>query len=411
MKKHARTLILILGALGLAASVAALYVHYRLLVDPSYTSFCDVSETVSCEAVVTSRFGSVLGVPVAAGGAIWAALVLLLGAVGMRQPQSDQASRVAGYIFILSTIGLAAVLYLGYASFFVLRQMCPLCMAMYVSVIGLFIVSGAAASDLSALPARLGADVRAAFGSPMNATLAGVWLVAALVLVGTFPREQPVAEAVAAPVAMPTETLGAEEVTQFESWLGSQPRVELGVPSEGAKVVVVKFNDYQCPACRQAYIAYKAIQQKYESQYPGQVAFVSVDYPLESECNTGGIHSSACEAAVAVRLARTKNRHREMEQWLFDNQDTLTRDRVKEGLADVAQVTDFDAQYSTVLQGVRADAQLGQKLQINGTPTFFINGIRIASTLRPAYFDAAIAYELKRATGSNASAAAGTTKP
>ena len=178
-----------------------------------------------------------------------------------------------------------------------------------------------------------------------------------------------------------------------------QPRAELGVPANGARVVVVKFNDYQCPACRQAYIAYRAIQQKYESQYPGQVAFVNVDYPLESECNTGGIHSAACEAAVAVRLARTRNRDREMEAWLFDNQATLTRDSVKEGLAEIAQVTDFDAQYSSTLEAVRTDAQLGQKLQINGTPTFFINGIRIASTLRPSYFDAAIAYELKRAQG------------
>ena len=85
-----------------------------------------------------------------------------------------------------------------------------------------------------------------------------------------------------------------------------------------------------------------------------------------------------------------------MEAWLFDNQPTLTRDSVKAALADIAEVTDFDAKYATVLNEVRSDAQLGQKLQINGTPTFFINGIRIASTLRPSYFDAAIAYELKR---------------
>src|SRR5919109_5347998 len=84
MKKHARTLIIILGALGLAASVAALYVHYWLLADPSYTSFCDVSETISCEAVLTSRYGSLFGIPVAVGGAIWSALVLLLGVFGMR---------------------------------------------------------------------------------------------------------------------------------------------------------------------------------------------------------------------------------------------------------------------------------------------------------------------------------------
>ena len=88
-------------------------------------------------------------------------------------------------------------------------------------------------------------------------------------------------------------------------------------------------------------------------------------------------------------------------QWLFDNQATLTRDRVKEGLEEIAQVTDFDAQYNSTLEAVRTDAQLGQKLQINGTPTFFINGIRIASTLRPSYFDAAIAYELKRTQGAS----------
>jgi protein-disulfide isomerase len=161
-------------------------------------------------------------------------------------------------------------------------------------------------------------------------------------------------------------------------------------------VVVVKFNDYQCPACRQAHIAYRGIQQKYATSYPGQVAFVNLDYPLEAECNQGGIHASACEAAVAVRLARAKNRGPEMEEWLFANQETLTRDRVKEGLNEIAQVTDFDARYNEMLAGVRTDAQLGQKLQITGTPTFFINGIRIGSTLRPSYFDAAIAHELQK---------------
>jgi len=443
MKTHARPLIVILASVGLAASVAALYVHYRLLADPSYTSFCDVSETVSCEAVLTSRYGSLFGIPVAVGGAIWSALVLLLGVFGMgssagapmggparaghhdpggpakagrhdrpgkggpgtpaaqRAMEPDnRAGRVAGYIFILSTLGLASVLYLGYASFFILRQACPLCMAMYVAVIGLFIVSGGAASELSALPGALGRDLRAVTARPVGSTLAIALAVASVGLVAWFPREAPVAEtAGAAPVALPTEMLGPEETQAFEAWLAAQPRVTLDVPSGGARVVVAKFNDYQCPACRQAYIAYKAIQQKYETQFPGQVAFVNVDYPLESECNTGGIHAAACEAAVAVRIARGRNRAAEMEEWLFDNQPGMTRDTVKQALADIAQVTDFDEQYATVLDEVRKDAQLGQKLQINGTPTFFINGIRIASTLRPAYFDAAIAWELKQASG------------
>jgi protein-disulfide isomerase len=217
--------------------------------------------------------------------------------------------------------------------------------------------------------------------------------------VAFFPREDAPADVASAPVAAPTETLGADEVAQFAAWLDAQPRVELGVPANGARVVVVKFNDFQCPACRQAYLAYKGIQQKYESAYPGQVAFVNVDYPLEAECNQGGIHAAACEAAVAVRLARAKNRGPAMEEWLFNNQELLTRDTVKQALTEIAQVTDFDARYTETLGAVRADAQLGQKLQITGTPTFFINGIRIGSTLRPAYFDAAIEHELKKASG------------
>ena len=396
MKTHARTLIIVLAALGLGASVAALYVHYQMLADPTYTSFCDVNETVSCEAVLTSQYGSVAGVPVAAGGAIWSALVLLLAVFGMTPARSDKAEAVAGYIFVLSTIGLAGVLYLGYASFFILRQMCPLCMTMYVAVIGLFVVSGAAASGLGALPARIGRDLKVAVSSPVAATLAIVWLVASVSLVAFFPREAPVADVAAEP-AVPTETLGADEISQFTAWMDVQPREDLGIPANGAKVMVVKFNDYQCPACRQAYIAYRSLQQSMEMKYPGQVAFVNVDYPLESECNQGGIHSAACEAAVAVRLAKAKNRGPEMEAWLFSNQEGLTRDRVKDALNEVAQVTDFDERYTEVLAAVRADAQLGQKVQITGTPTFFINGIRIGSTLRPAYMEAAIEHELKRA--------------
>jgi uncharacterized membrane protein len=396
MKKHARTLILLLAAAGLAASIASLYVHYRLIADPTYTSFCDVSATVSCETVMTSRFGYLFGVPVAVGGAIWSAAVLLLGVFGMRPTGSEKAGRVAGYIFVLSTVGLAAVLYLGYASFFVLRQMCPLCLTMYAAVIGLFVVSGAAASDLSVLPRRVGRDVQDVLSGPASAAAAGALLVAAVGLILWFPAEQRASATVISDAPAPTEVLGAEETAQFEAWLAMQPRADLGIPANGARVVVAKFNDFQCPACRQAYVAYRSIEEKYERDYPGQVAFVNVDYPLESECNTGGIHGAACEAAVAVRLARERNRHKEMEAWLFDNQSTLTRDTVKAALADIAQVDDFDAKYATVLNEVRSDAQLGQKLQINGTPTFFINGIRIASTLRPSYFDAAIAYELKR---------------
>jgi protein-disulfide isomerase len=271
---------------------------------------------------------------------------------------------------------------------------------MYVSVIGTFIVSGAAAAPVSSLASSAGRDLRALRTSPFALTLAAVWLIGSVAVVAAFPREGTTAVSASASEPAPTEPieqLTAEERAEFERWLSAQQRITLDVPADGARVVVVKFNDYQCPACRQTYIAYKGLKAKWEAQSNGQVRFVSVDYPLDTECNTGGIHGAACEAAVAVRLAKAKNRGEAMEEWLFDNQARLTRDVVEEGVREVAQVTDFDEQYAKTLEAVRADAQMGQRAQITGTPTFFINGIRIGGGLRPAYFDAAIEYELKRA--------------
>jgi len=126
MKAYVRPAIIVLALAAFGASVAALYVHYKLVTSPGYSSFCDISATVSCQQVLESSYGRVAGIPVAAGGAIWSALVLLLGVFGLRQPKSETAPRVASYIFVLATLGLAAVFYFAYASFFVLRQACPL---------------------------------------------------------------------------------------------------------------------------------------------------------------------------------------------------------------------------------------------------------------------------------------------
>jgi uncharacterized membrane protein len=102
MTKYARPLILALALLALGASIAALYVHYRVIKDPTYSSFCDINETVSCEAVLQSPYATVRGAPVAAGGVIWSALVLLLAARGMRRDKPDEYAAASAYIFVLA---------------------------------------------------------------------------------------------------------------------------------------------------------------------------------------------------------------------------------------------------------------------------------------------------------------------
>src|SRR5438132_2605277 len=398
MTKYARPIILVLALAALGASIAALYVHYRIIKDPTYQSFCDISETVSCEAVLESSYATVRGVPVAAGGVIWSTLVLLIAGVGMRRQNPDAYAAAAGYVFVLATAGLSAMLYLGYASFFVIGKMCPLCMTVYVSVVGIFLVSGGISMALSALPSRLPRDVKAIVTSPTAAVIALLFIAGSASLVAFFPRaEEQTVTASGEVYTPPTETIDPDQLTEFNKWIDSQPRVSVPVPANGAQVLIVKFNDYQCPSCRQAYMEYKGIVAKYQND--PKVRFVTMDFPLDSECNTAGIHPAACEAAAAVRMAKARGKGPEMEEYFFSNQEKMTPTWVKDSVRKIANVTDFDAQYPKVLEQVKADATLGRQLDVQGTPTFFVNGIKV-NTLRPVFFEALIEHELKKENAS-----------
>jgi protein-disulfide isomerase/uncharacterized membrane protein len=398
MTTRAARLALVCALVGFGASVAAAYVHYRLLYDPRYLSFCDVNATISCTEVYLSRFSTVRGIPVAIFGALWFVVAGLLSASGMTARASVRES-VPGYLFVLSTLALAVVLYLGYASFVVLKAICLLCLITYAAVVGLFLVSGAATTfPMTTLPRRALNDLRVFARSPLAITIALLFFAGAGTTLAFFPREG--ASQGGATTAAPQPT--PDQRSEFERFYVAQPRVPIVVPTEGAKVLIVKFNDFQCPPCRQSHLAYMPILEKYEAEHPGAVRYVLKDYPLDSECNAnimgGGPHPAACEAAAAVRLARLHNREKPMIDWLFANQPQLTPPLVRQAAHDTGGVSDFDAKYASTLELVKGDIALGKQLGVKSTPTFFINGVKLEGALPPQYFDQAIAYELSHAS-------------
>jgi uncharacterized membrane protein/protein-disulfide isomerase len=419
MTKTTARLALAFALLGLGASTVAAYTHYRLVTDASYLSFCDVSATVSCTEAYSSRFGSVGGVPVAVFGTLWFAVAVLLAWAGLAARPVVRES-IPGYLFAGSTLALSAILYLGYASFVVLKVVCVLCLMTYAAVIGLFLVSGSAASTpMLSLPRRALTDLKVLVSSPLALVLAV--LGGAASAVAFFPREGAVDAAAEAPAgardATPTpETASAAPAAdaaapeaqsqagfdpKFIKFYTSQPRMLLVVPSDGAKVLVVKFNDYQCPACGQSHRDYKAVFAKYAASHPGAVKLVMKDFPLENECNDTmktGLHSGACEAAAAVRLA-PESRKPALEDWLYSNQQGMTPDTVKKAAREIGQIPDFDSRYQLTLEGVKADIAYGRQLAVRSTPTFFINGVKLEGALPAQFFDQAIAYELQRVAG------------
>jgi len=390
------------AALGLAAATWSTWVHYQILNSPTYESFCDVNSTLNCTAAYTSRFGAFGGVPVALLGLFFFAGVLVL--IALCSQSKAAAPNLPSYVFATSTIGLAVVLYLAYASYFLLHVVCLLCVGTYLAVIGLFLISGAADNfPLTSLPMRILDDLKLLVRTPRALTATVVFILASAAAIAVFP-EQPVTAAANAPnsdqaQAVPTAT--AAQIQQLEAWLAQQPRIPVMAPSDGAAVVIIKFNDYQCPSCAQSYRDHKSVLAKWATQAPGKVKFIAKDYPLEPQCNqfvNQIVHSGACEAAVAVRLAREKGKAEAMEEWLYSNQAAMNPDSVKKAAASIGGVTDFDARFASTIELVKADVAQGGQLKITGTPSFFMNGMPLPS-LRGEFFDAAIAWELRRVSG------------
>jgi uncharacterized membrane protein/protein-disulfide isomerase len=397
MTPSKRTLILVLAALGLVAASASSYVHYRLLTDASYTSFCDVNTSFSCTQAYLSRYGSLWGVPVAIGGVVFFALVLLIAGIAGR-PSSAARETAPAYIFALSTIGLAFVLYLGWASYFVLRTFCILCAITYVSVIAIFIISGGATSfPMTTLPGRARRDVRTLASSPLALLLTVLLIGGAVTAIAAFPSELGSGGQSAAPAALPPVT--ADERAKIAEWWEVQPKVEVPLSADGAKVLIVKFNDYQCPACKLTHESYKGMLQKHIAI--GQVKYVVKQYPLEPECNPHvptGNHFASCEAGAAVIMGRAKGTSAKLEDWIFAHlgPPPLTPDQMKDAARTIGGITDFDAQYPRALEELRTDAGLGKLLKVGSTPTFFINGRTPTQILPPQYFEVLIELELQR---------------
>lgn len=173
-------------------------------------------------------------------------------------------------------------------------------------------------------------------------------------------------------------------------------RVDLSVAgepfkgSEKARVTIVKFEDFQCPFCKQVQPTFHELL----SRYNDKVRLVHKDLPLES------LHPQARQAAEAARCAYEQGKFWEYHDKLYANSPKASADDLKSYAKDVGlNVDSFDhclasGKYKAVVQ---QDLNEGAQLGLTGTPTFFINGREISGNQPLETFEAIIDEELTRA--------------
>jgi predicted DsbA family dithiol-disulfide isomerase/uncharacterized membrane protein len=378
---------LALALVGVAVSVFTLVIHQRVEAG-GYTSFCNLGGVVNCDQVLASRFGQVLGVPVAGWGAaafLAGAALAIPGALGVAAPIADLL--LLG--LVSASVGFAVVL-LG-VSVIVLHYLCLLCLTLD-TVILLWAIA------VIPLVRRFQPAARGA-GWWRGRGVADAVIAAGLVLA--------VAGGTWAAVRAPAPVTTAEELRsrepRFYDWytkLPVRPVHEL-IPADGhakgadgAPVVIVEFSDFQCPFCVQAFRDLREFIRKHP-----EVRLVFRHFPLDSACNdrvTHSVHPDACLAARAAECGGQQGRFWELHDTLFENHDRLERESLFGYARDLGlDIPRFRAclDHPDTLERVKRDVAAGAQAGVQSTPTFFINGRVVEGAFERAYWDYALLLE------------------
>jgi protein-disulfide isomerase/uncharacterized membrane protein len=378
----------VLAVVGAALSALTLVVHQRIESSAGYTSFCNLGGVVNCDAVLSSRWGKLLGVPVAEwglGAFVAGALIALPGALG-------RASAGLADLLLLGLVSASFgfALVLAVIAGGVLHHACLLCLSLDVVIVAWLVC-------VAPLAARFEGSGDTGWWrrrGPARAAIAGGLVLA--VAGGTW-----------AAVRSPAPARTAAEIEardpQFYHWytrLAVRPLAEVVGPGDhlkgpaGASVAIVEFSDFQCPFCVQAFRDLRDLLRTRPD-----VSLVFRHFPLDTSCNpnlTQQKHPDACLAACAAECAGRQGRFWEYHDALFENHDHLER----ESLFHYARDLGLDlAAFRTCLDdpGTRArvveDVEAGTRFGIASTPTLFINGRHVEGALDREYYDYALILE------------------
>ncbi len=352
-------------------------IHALAAVGAADTGICASGAAFSCKDAALSSLGSLAGLPVATLGFAFYLCALLMVVAHRFWGRLPALSALPDVFVLGAALSALYSVFLGIMSVAVIGKLCPLCMVLYGINITLLITAwkGHPEGGLIALK-RSGQLLK----SP------SLW--ATVVVLTT---SVPVANIIDAHHSAAAASQAPKKTDITEQKPAELPTVDVAIgnsPTHGPKtalIEVVEFSDFECPYCRRL-----ADNLKEASRLaPDLFRYTFKHFPMDSSCNRsleGIMHQNACDAAVAMVCAHRQGKAWEMHDAVFVNQKNLSKPVYTTFAAKIGIDPErFGACMSdpSAMAEVKADIDQGIKLEVDGTPTWFVNGIRQVGA-RPA---------------------------
>jgi protein-disulfide isomerase len=361
---------MIVALLGIGASIYSTVHHLEVHRLGKTDAACNINDKFSCDEVALSDYSEVFTIPLGVYGLGFFVAQLLLLAIAFKGGKT--AREHAQAYAAMAAIGVLVSLALAGISIGKLGAYCVTCMGVYALTLA---QAGVVYLGRDLFLRRF--SVKEAFAGGASAAIA----VAATIAVYNLawkPLAQTASKNANDGKELPTLADQPQEIPIAKSaYTGLGEDYRRG--SDTAKVTIVEFADFQCPACKS--LAGTIEQLAYE--YGDKILIVYRNYPLHRDCNASVGHSGhpqACKAAILGRCAGQYGKFWEWYQIAFENQAEMSDANLKAwagklGLTNDQIQTCWDS--ADLLAKVKDDVDLGNKLGVNSTPTLFINGRKV----------------------------------
>lgn len=124
---------LILALIGIAVSIYAVWAHGRI--EAGQSTGCSISDSISCDAVLGSKWGKFYGIPLGYFGLVFWAIVLI---TSISSPGTDLKMAALQRLGV-ATVGLVFSVFLFYIAEFVIKKTCPICLSTHLTSLANFV--------------------------------------------------------------------------------------------------------------------------------------------------------------------------------------------------------------------------------------------------------------------------------
>ncbi len=384
--------ILVLGTLGLGASIYLTISHYSILSgDQLEGSFCQISEVVDCDSVAASRYSDFLGIPWSSAGSIAYMLVISLGIFGFAVRKFRSFSLRT--VFLIAMGSVLFDTYLAVIGFFVLRKVCLVCILTYCVNLSLLYYSKRGTGEPLKVLVRTGLKGLFFLDSVVGENqltvkrlyygLNGVIVFFGIAIASLLHWHY-----------AGSSYLVAEKLVDA---LRKQAPVGIdlvGTPCLGnpnARIHLVEFSDFRCPYCKKM----ASVLQVIRKRYPEDVAVCFKHYPLDAECNGNiqkTLHVDSCKIARMAICAQQMNLFWDMQD-LFFTTDQFFIFNLKRSLESrnipPARLLGCESDPRTK-QTLSRDIEQARECGVDLIPTLFVNGRKIVGYQNPNVLSAVI---------------------